>query len=71
MTGRVRLARSRWSRVYAAIKIVPSANFNDVYGNAAMTKERKALEREVSIMKLLNHPNLMKLYDVYELQGHL
>jgi serine/threonine protein kinase len=36
-----------------------------------MSKERKALEREVGIMKLLNHPNLMKLYDVYELQGHL
>ncbi|GHJ88687.1 hypothetical protein NliqN6_5089 [Naganishia liquefaciens] len=69
-SGRVRLARSRWSRVYAAIKIVPSANFNDASGRGVFSKERKALEREVSIMKLLNHPNLMKLYDVYERQGH-
>lgn len=67
----MRLARSRWPRAYAAIKIVPSANFDDPSKNAVFSKERKALEREVSIMKLLNHPNLIKLYDVYELQGHL
>ncbi|KAJ9097710.1 hypothetical protein QFC21_004748 [Naganishia friedmannii] len=69
-SGRVRLARSRWSRVYAAIKIVPSANISDSQDDSVAAKERKNLEREVSIMKLLDHPNLMKLYDIYELQGH-
>ncbi|KAJ9123993.1 hypothetical protein QFC22_000785 [Naganishia vaughanmartiniae] len=69
-SGRVRLARSRWSRVYAAIKIVPSANISDRQDDTVVLKERQNLEREVSIMKLLDHPNLMKLYDIYELQGH-
>lgn len=27
---------------------------------------QKKLEREIAIMKLVHHPNIMSLYDVYE-----
>lgn len=30
-----------------------------------------AIEREVVIMKLIEHPNIMKLYDVWENRGEL
>jgi serine/threonine protein kinase len=32
---------------------------------------RDKLEREVAIMKLIKHPNVLELYDVYETEHHL
>ncbi|OLL24338.1 Serine/threonine-protein kinase HSL1 [Neolecta irregularis DAH-3] len=62
-SGRVRLAKNATNGQLAAVKIVPK------------TGEKKGLpygiEREVVIMKLIEHPNVMRLYDVWENRGEL
>ena len=32
---------------------------------------RKKIEREVAVMKLINHPNVLKLFDVYQTEEYL
>lgn len=34
-------------------------------------RERLAVEREIVVMKLIDHPNIMRLYDVWETSTHL
>ncbi len=31
----------------------------------------KKVEREIAVMKLLDHPNVLRLYDVYETTKYL
>jgi serine/threonine-protein kinase HSL1 (negative regulator of Swe1 kinase) len=81
-TARVRLARHAYTRQEAAIKIVEKKNaqISQAGSLAALDQAESRLpdpgdglrrmpvgiEREVAIMKLVQHPNIMKLYDIWE-----
>ncbi|KAG5366827.1 Serine/threonine-protein kinase HSL1 [Yarrowia sp. B02] len=75
-SGRVRLARHSHTGQLAAVKIVPKAVVADAV-SAANGEEHGAtglpygIEREVIIMKLIEHANVMALYDVWENKGEL
>ncbi|KAK9479323.1 kinase-like domain-containing protein [Lipomyces japonicus] len=76
-SGRVRLAKHSRTDMMAAVKIVPkSAAFDDEQEQGGKTGKDAAglpygIEREVIIMKLIEHPNVMGLYDVWENRGEL
>lgn len=85
-TGRVRLAKHALTGKAAAIKIVSkkSAALVQSASMAQMDKETITtssapgfrlmpfgIEREVVIMKLIEHPNVINLYDVWENRGEL
>ncbi|KAG9231795.1 hypothetical protein BJ875DRAFT_498008 [Amylocarpus encephaloides] len=80
-TARVRLARHGYTGQEAAIKIVQKKNaqLSQAGSLAALDQESSfpdtkdgvrrmpvGIEREVAIMKLIQHPNIMKLYDIWE-----
>lgn len=81
-TARVRLARHGYTGQEAAIKIVQKKNAQlSQAGSLAALDMAEAtnsesedglrrmpigIEREVAIMKLIQHPNIMKLYDIWE-----
>ncbi|KAI0000169.1 kinase-like domain-containing protein [Russula compacta] len=70
-SGHVKIARHRRTGQLAAIKILP---LDFVFGsrtslNTRQTKVEKlrlGIDREIIMMKLMNHPNIMRIYDVYE-----
>ena len=85
-TGRVRLAKHALTGQIAAVKIVSkkSAAMVQSASMARMDKESAfstvgagprlmpfGIEREVVIMKLITHPNIIRLYDVWENRGEL
>jgi serine/threonine-protein kinase HSL1, negative regulator of Swe1 kinase len=85
-TGRVRLAKHALTGQAAAIKIVSkkSAALVQSASMAQMDSEATTstsaagfrlmpfgIEREVVIMKLIEHPNVINLYDVWENRGEL
>ncbi|CAK7895889.1 serine/threonine-protein kinase Hsl1p [[Candida] anglica] len=79
-TGRVRLAKNINTGQLAAVKIVPKSNFkkleNPKYKRSTLTENGKdrlpyGIEREIIIMKLISHPNIMGLYDVWENKNDL
>lgn len=85
-TGRVRLAKHALTGQTAAIKIVSkkSAALVQSASMAQMDKDDTAtpnpvglrtmpfgIEREVVIMKLIEHPNIIRLYDIWENRGEL
>ncbi|TVY49671.1 Serine/threonine-protein kinase [Lachnellula occidentalis] len=81
-TARVRLARNAYTGQEAAIKIVhkknaqisqagslahldkADANMSDTVDG--LRRMPVGVEREVAIMKLIQHPNIMRLYDIWE-----
>ena len=81
-TARVRRARHATSGQDAAVKIVQKRNaqISQAGSLADLDKAMSAapnlgdglrrmpvgIEREVAIMKLIEHPNIMKLYDIWE-----
>ena len=81
-TARVRLARHSLTGQEAAIKIVQKRNaqmsqagsladFDRAEAEIPETEDSMrrmpvGIEREVAIMKLIQHPNIMKLYDIWE-----
>lgn len=74
--GRVRIARHSKTGQYAAVKIVskhPILNSRLSMRNLGDEAERilRSIEREIVIMKLIEHPNIMKLYDVWETSTEL
>ncbi|KAK9449225.1 uncharacterized protein V1518DRAFT_286282 [Limtongia smithiae] len=73
-SGRVRLAKHAKTGQLAAIKIVPKQDDAPVVGQKK-SKDANGnpygIEREVIIMKLIEHPNVMALYDVWENRGEL
>ncbi|GKZ30092.1 hypothetical protein AbraIFM66950_007786 [Aspergillus brasiliensis] len=85
VSGRVRLAKHSVTGQLAAIKIVSkkSAAITQSASIAGMDKKANrvggigarqipsGLEREVVIMKLIEHPNVINLYDVWENRGEL
>ncbi|KAL4781589.1 hypothetical protein BJX76DRAFT_350075 [Aspergillus varians] len=84
-TGRVRLAKHAVTGQTAAIKIVSKkcaaisqsdsiAAMDKTAGNFIGSGARQmpsGIEREVVIMKLIEHPNVISLYDVWENRGEL
>ncbi|KAI0261651.1 kinase-like domain-containing protein [Gloeopeniophorella convolvens] len=70
-SGHVKIARHRRTGQLAAIKILP---LDFVFGSrtslsarqAKTDKQRLGIDREIIMMKLMNHPNIMRIYDVYE-----
>lgn len=76
-TGRVRLAKNVETGQLAAVKIVPKSNFkkleNPKYKRDSGQKDHLpyGIEREIIIMKLISHPNIMGLYDVWENKNDL
>ena len=81
-SGRVRKARHAITGKYAAIKIVSRksaemlrstslAVMDTMFGNDDKGAIPVGIEREVVIMKLIEHPNVISLYDVWENRGEL
>jgi serine/threonine-protein kinase HSL1, negative regulator of Swe1 kinase len=85
-TGRVRLAKHKDTNQIAAVKIVSkkSAALVQSASMARMDHEDVTsmiatgprtmpfgIEREVVIMKLIEHPNIINLYDIWENRGEL
>ncbi|KAF9363995.1 hypothetical protein BGX34_002799 [Mortierella sp. NVP85] len=64
-SGCVKLARHRKTNEQVAIKIIPKAS---LVNRAAV---HRGIEREIAIMKLINHPHVIRLYDVYETDKEL
>ena len=74
--GRVRLARHAKTGQYAAVKIVSkTALLNSRMSLHSLGDEADrilhSIEREIVIMKLIEHPNIMRLYDVWETSTEL
>ncbi|KAJ3881272.1 Pkinase-domain-containing protein [Lentinula edodes] len=75
-SGRVRIARHAKTGQMAAIKIIPKnllasrAEGLNLAG-AEAERQEQSLRREVVLMKLIEHPNIMKLYDVWDLPDEL
>jgi len=69
--GQVKLAQHRYTRQLAAVKIVPKA-FTQRSKDSRETNEAKDARviREAAIGRLLYHPNIARLYDVYSMTGH-
>ncbi|KAF8647724.1 hypothetical protein AX16_006559 [Volvariella volvacea WC 439] len=75
-SGRVRIARHSKTGQYAAIKIISKSNFSSRKSKVAaepteQQQSQLAIEREIVVMKLISHPNIMRLYDVWETSTEL
>lgn len=64
-TAKVRLARHRVTGKQYAVKIIKKAIFKDDPG--LLPK----VQREIALMRLLNHPNLLFLHDILESDHHI
>ncbi|KAK3848633.1 MAG: kinase-like domain-containing protein [Linnemannia gamsii] len=64
-SGCVKLARHRRTNEQVAIKIISKASL------ANRAAVNRGIEREIAIMKLINHPHVIRLYDVYETDKEL
>ncbi|KIL69476.1 hypothetical protein M378DRAFT_69704 [Amanita muscaria Koide BX008] len=69
-SGRVRIARHSKTGQHAAVKIVSKNVSLDRLADEIEHKQL-ALQREIVVMKLINHPNIMRLYDVWETSTEL
>ncbi|KAL6300403.1 kinase-like domain-containing protein [Sparassis latifolia] len=69
-SGHVKIARHRRTGQLAAVKILPLQPFVNsrasLASKAKSDKQRLGVDREITMMKLMNHPNIMRIYDVYE-----
>ncbi|KIY45021.1 Pkinase-domain-containing protein, partial [Fistulina hepatica ATCC 64428] len=67
---RVKLARHSRTGKLAAIKIVSKSHLNTQVSLRNLADEvdraKHVLEREIAVMKLLDHPNILRFYDVWE-----
>jgi len=74
--GRVKIAKHAITGKYAAIKIVPKqalveSRMSMSEAGARQDKVLLGIEREIVIMKLIDHPNVLNLYDVWETKTEL
>ncbi|KAL1745494.1 kinase-like domain-containing protein [Schizophyllum fasciatum] len=70
-SGRVKIAKHQVTGQLAAVKILPlaplvSSRRNTAVDPAKAEKMRLGIDREITMMKLMNHPNIMRIYDVHE-----
>ncbi|AET37316.1 protein kinase GIN4 Ecym_1058 [Eremothecium cymbalariae DBVPG len=69
-TGKVLMAQNVQTGQIAAVKIISKSIFNAQGSTFVGSNDPDVLpygiEREITIMKLLNHPNVLRLYDVWE-----
>ncbi|PSR77783.1 hypothetical protein PHLCEN_2v7706 [Hermanssonia centrifuga] len=69
-SGHVKIAKHRRTGQLAAVKILPIQPFANsrasLASQAKSEKQRLGVDREITMMKLMNHPNIMRIYDVYE-----
>ncbi|KAG7444326.1 Pkinase-domain-containing protein [Guyanagaster necrorhizus] len=75
-SARVKLARHSKTGQMAAVKIIRKSflfSCKESLDNAEEEAARleQALQREIVIMKLVDHPNIMKLHDVWDTANHL
>ena len=61
----MKLAFHKETGAKVAIKIIPKKS---LVSNASMQAK---LEREIAVMKFLDHPNVLKLYQVYDTPAYL
>ena len=54
-----------------AIKIITKETVDPNVNDPKKSENNKKLEREITIMKLIRHPHVMQLYDVYETKNEL
>ena len=64
MTSKVKLAVHEQTGFKVAVKIVKKKYLQKV-------NTRRQVEREIAILKLIDHPHILKLYDVRETPKHL
>jgi len=67
--GRVRMAKHQTTGMMAAVKIIPFQNPFRVSRVERALLQNASIEREIVMMKLMDHPNIMRLYDVWEGRG--
>ncbi|BGP15692.1 serine/threonine-protein kinase gin4 [Rhodosporidiobolus nylandii] len=67
-SGRVKLAKHKVTGQYAAVKIVPKPRRTN---QEKADKMLLGIEREIVIMKLIEHPNVLRLMDVWETGSEL
>lgn len=70
-SGRVKIAKHRRTGQLAAVKILPigplvNSRNSLTTQNGKPDKYRLGVDREITMMKLMNHPNIMRIYDVFE-----
>ncbi|KAG6830371.1 hypothetical protein H0H92_001008 [Tricholoma furcatifolium] len=70
-SGRVKIAKHRLTGQLAAVKILPvaplvSSRASLATQQAKSDKQRLGIDKEITMMKLMNHPNIMRIYDVFE-----
>ncbi|KAJ6621386.1 kinase-like domain-containing protein [Mycena sp. CBHHK59/15] len=74
-SGRVRIARNSKTGQYAAIKIVSKTVLDSTTSLNRLVDDTEhsqlSLEREIVVMKLIDHPNILRLYDVWETSTEL
>ncbi|KAF9266853.1 Pkinase-domain-containing protein [Marasmius fiardii PR-910] len=75
-SGRVKLARHAKTGQMAAVKIVSKSflySHTESLDQAVSEAEYKelSLQREIIVMKLIEHPNVMRLYDVWDLPDEI
>jgi serine/threonine protein kinase len=71
ISGRVKIAQHRMTGKLAAVKILPFGIISHGVSPDKAAKHRLCVEREIIMMKLMEHPNIMRLYDVWEGRGNL
>ncbi|KAJ6250022.1 serine/threonine-protein kinase gin4-related [Anaeramoeba flamelloides] len=64
-SSKVKLAVHKETKKKVAIKILSKSFISE------KPQRKKKIEREISVLKLLKHQNLMRLYDVYETSKYL
>ena len=72
----MKLAKHSVTGQYAAVKIVPknailNSRMSISEAGAKSDKILLGIEREIVIMKLIDHPNVMSLHDVWETDKEL
>lgn len=73
----MKIAKHSRTGQYAAIKIIPkhalmmTSRMSMADAGAKHDKAVLGIEREIVIMKLIDHPNVMSLYDVWETSKEL
>lgn len=62
--GKVKLAENVETGSQVAVKIIEKANVSTL-------KQKHSVQREVRLMKLLNHPNIVKVFDILETETEI